>query len=275
MGIYFSSGDDGDEVANVGYRTVDWPASSPWVTAVGGTSLARGRHQRLPLRDGLGHHESDAHRRRVDARAARRLPLRLRRRHQQAVRAARHGSWAWCRRASPTTSPAHPCAPCPTSPWTAIPTPACLRPDADLLGRRVSYDTYRIGGTSLSSPLFAGIMALADQRAGHAHGFADPALYAALRRGAFRDVVRPPRAPWRSVRRDFVNGEDATDGVSYSAAHVQPDGHAAHPARLRRRDRRGLAHRPRLPDGARQVTGAARRRGEGEPHGDPPSPRFS
>src|SRR5439155_521259 len=36
IGVYFSSGDGGDELVNNGYATVDWPASSPWVTAVGG-----------------------------------------------------------------------------------------------------------------------------------------------------------------------------------------------------------------------------------------------
>ena len=41
----------------------------------------------------------------------------------------------------------------------------------------VSYGEYRIGGTSLSAPLFAGVMALADQRAGVHHGFANPWLY--------------------------------------------------------------------------------------------------
>ncbi len=40
IGIYFSSGDNGDESLFVGYTTTDWPASSPFVTAVGGTSLA-------------------------------------------------------------------------------------------------------------------------------------------------------------------------------------------------------------------------------------------
>src|SRR5438477_11907641 len=39
IGIYFSSGDNADETCVHGYATVDWPASSPWVTAVGGTSL--------------------------------------------------------------------------------------------------------------------------------------------------------------------------------------------------------------------------------------------
>ncbi len=45
IGVYFSSGDDGDEIADLGYRTVDWPASSPWVTDVGGTSLGVGVEQ--------------------------------------------------------------------------------------------------------------------------------------------------------------------------------------------------------------------------------------
>src|SRR4029079_17353910 len=49
------------------------------------------------------------------------------------------------------------------------------------------YDEYRIGGTSLSSPLLAGVMALADQAAGHAHGFASPALYAKAGTSAFHD----------------------------------------------------------------------------------------
>ena len=36
IGVYFSSGDNGDESSRFGFATVDWPASSPWVTAVGG-----------------------------------------------------------------------------------------------------------------------------------------------------------------------------------------------------------------------------------------------
>jgi subtilase family serine protease len=42
IGIYFSSGDNGDESLVEGYVTADWPASSPFVTAVGGTTLAIG-----------------------------------------------------------------------------------------------------------------------------------------------------------------------------------------------------------------------------------------
>src|SRR5204862_7843123 len=40
-GLSSSAGDDGAETVN-GYQSADWPASSPWVTAVGGTSLEVG-----------------------------------------------------------------------------------------------------------------------------------------------------------------------------------------------------------------------------------------
>jgi subtilase family serine protease len=42
IGIYFASGDNSDESLVVGYASPDWPASSPYVTAVGGTSLGVG-----------------------------------------------------------------------------------------------------------------------------------------------------------------------------------------------------------------------------------------
>jgi subtilase family serine protease len=45
---------------------------------------------------------------------------------------------------------------------------------------KAAYSEYRIGGTSVSSPLFAGLMALAIQRnGGNSIGFVNPALYAA------------------------------------------------------------------------------------------------
>src|SRR2546423_565359 len=44
-------------------------------------------------------------------------------------------------------------------------------------GRRRIIDSW-IGGTSLATPLVAGVMALADQSSGFPHGFVNPALYA-------------------------------------------------------------------------------------------------
>ena len=40
ISVMFSSGDNGDEVANTGTRQVDYEASDPYATAVGGTALA-------------------------------------------------------------------------------------------------------------------------------------------------------------------------------------------------------------------------------------------
>ncbi len=53
IGIQFSSGDYGDELVH-GVRTVDFPASDPWVTAVGGTSLQIGRANNYILEAGWG-----------------------------------------------------------------------------------------------------------------------------------------------------------------------------------------------------------------------------
>jgi subtilase family serine protease len=50
------------------------------------------------------------------------------------------------------------------------------------------------GGTSAATPLWAGVIALADQAAGHDLGFVNPALYRIasipLRRTAFHDVTK-------------------------------------------------------------------------------------
>lgn len=39
VSVLFSSGDDGDEYTTIGQVAADYPASSPWATAVGGTTL--------------------------------------------------------------------------------------------------------------------------------------------------------------------------------------------------------------------------------------------
>jgi subtilase family serine protease len=71
------------------------------------------------------------------------------------------------------------------------------------------YDEYRLGGTSLSSPIFAGLMALADQKAGFAHGFANPLFY--QNAGAFFDVLSVKTAV---ARRNYVNSVDSKDGTA-------------------------------------------------------------
>src|SRR5258708_9876992 len=54
IGIYFSSGDNSDESLVQGYTTTDWPASSPFVTSLGGTSLAVGASNNYLFETGWG-----------------------------------------------------------------------------------------------------------------------------------------------------------------------------------------------------------------------------
>ncbi len=217
IGVYFSSGDNGDEVDTLGYRSVDWSASSPWVTAVGGTSLGVGRTNNYLFETGWGTSRS--------------------------VLDTTNNVWSpdlpgdWWYGGGGGTSKLF------TQPWyqrkavpPAIadyfsPTPGRAVPDVAMVGDPttgmligetqtfsdgVYYDTYRVGGTSLSCPLFAGVMALADQRSRRPHGFANPALYAQAGKSAYRDIV-DPAGTIAAVRSDFANGENAADGINYSA----------------------------------------------------------
>jgi subtilase family serine protease len=80
-------------------------------------------------------------------------------------------------------------------------------------GSGVQYGEYRIGGTSLSSPLFAGLMALADEAAGSPHGFINPSLYTLVGTSAITDVVHVNGAV---VRVDYNNSVDAKKGTTTS-----------------------------------------------------------
>jgi subtilase family serine protease len=81
------------------------------------------------------------------------------------------------------------------------------------------YDQYRIGGTSLSSPLFAGLMADADQAARGSLGFVNPLLYHLDSGGqnsqAFYDVL--PAGKQAVIRNDYLNEENAAAGVLTTA----------------------------------------------------------
>ncbi len=83
------------------------------------------------------------------------------------------------------------------------------------------YDEYRIGGTSLASPLFAGMTALALQKAGKARRLPEPDD---LREPAtaFTDVKgTPPDAG--DVRADYANGVTPPTGYLYSVRTFNQD----------------------------------------------------
>ncbi len=222
IGVYFSSGDSGDETLGTTTRTatVDWPASSPWVTAVGGTSLAVSRSNTYMFETGWG-----TKRNRLNCTGT---LVATNNTWCAKPETYLYGSGGGTSRLFPQPSYQQGVVPASLATrWSS--TPARVVPDIAAVGdpntgmlvgqtqtfsTGTMYDEFRIGGTSLSSPLMAGIMAVAQQRNGKAFGFANPAIYG-LSSGAFNDIT-DPASTVAVVRADYGNGEDASNGILYS-----------------------------------------------------------
>jgi subtilase family serine protease len=214
ISMFFSSGDSGDETGGVAGATPtpDWPASSPWVTAVGGTSMGIAQNNSRLFELGWETGKSAL------AKGAWVKPF------------YQYGSGGGTSRLF--AQPSYQADVVPTS-ISRTYHGAAMRtiPDVSALGDpstgflvgqtqrfpdgHDAYSEYRIGGTSLSSPLYAGMFALAQQEAGHPYGLANPALYAT--RTASSDITQADLAANPGVvRTDFVNGVDDTLGYVYS-----------------------------------------------------------
>jgi subtilase family serine protease len=76
------------------------------------------------------------------------------------------------------------------------------------------YAEYRIGGTSLSSPLLAGVIAVADQKAGHALGFVNPLYYSLIGTSAVHDLIAP-KTPVAQVRTNYTNAVNPQAGFTF------------------------------------------------------------
>ena len=104
----------------------------------------------------------------------------------------------------------------------------------------IGYAESTIGGTSLATPLFAGLMADAEQAAGHPFGFLNPALYDMARSSAFHDVSKTslgadtPRRRRRSSTWAWTEAGAPAGCTSWATTDCSP-------GRLRRRDRSGFA----------------------------------
>ena len=222
IGVYFSSGDEGDEIADLGYRTVDWPTSSPWVTAVGGTSLGVGAHNNYLFETGWGTTKSAL----VDGVWTPDLPGDYLYGSGGGTSQIMGEPWYQFRVVPKAISQYFSSTPGRAVPDVAMvgdPNTGMLEGETQTFSDGVYYDTYRIGGTSVSCPMFAGLMALADQRAGRAHGFANPVFYRLAGSRAFRDIVNP-HGTVAVVRSDFDNGENAVDGVTFSVRTMNQTG---------------------------------------------------
>jgi subtilase family serine protease len=221
IGIYFSSGDSGDETFGgpASTATVDWPASSPWVTAVGGTSLAVGQSNDYLFETGWG-----TKRNRLNCKGF------LKQVNSWcATEPYLYGSGGGTSRIFAEPSYQQGVVPDSLATRWSTSFPGRVVPDISavgdpntgmLIGQTQAfsngnyYDEFRIGGTSLSSPLMAGIMAVAQQTRGSDIGFANPLIYS-LPAGAFHDVVSPASTV-ADVRADFANNEDGSAGILYS-----------------------------------------------------------
>jgi subtilase family serine protease len=91
------------------------------------------------------------------------------------------------------------------------------------------YSEYRIGGTSLASPLYAGVEAIADQAAGRSHGFVNPSIYRLYGTSALRDVV-PPATPKAVVRVNYNNSIDGSDGTTPILRSLDDEAQSIHTA---------------------------------------------
>lgn len=228
VSVLFSTGDQGDNFADFGLTSPDYPASSPFITAVGGTTLEVNKSNQ---------------------------------------RAAEYG-WSTAKQtlcASATTNCGTATTPAGALNWQAgggggtsytyaepfyqagiVPAALALRnvaitgaparviPDVSMDGDAqsgfligltqtfpdgVRYGQFKEGGTSLATPLLAGVIADADQAAGAPLGFLNPVLYKASTESttAFHDVM-PPKSPNSAavIRVDFANTVNASSGYAVS-----------------------------------------------------------
>jgi len=179
--VNFASGDDGDFAAAVGFKTVSFPASSPFATGVGGTSLALNPDNTIAFQTGWGNNLT----RIADTIALGSPPV-----NPPLPLGFQGGAGG-----GPSLTFARPSF----QSGLSVAGNTRLVPDIALLadpftgvefietiGGQLSVGV--VGGTSLATPLFSGIMAIAAQAAGHGLGQAAALVYD-LPAGAVNDVV--------------------------------------------------------------------------------------
>jgi subtilase family serine protease len=179
--VNFATGDNGDELAAVGFITVDFPASSPFATGIGGTSVALNANNSIAFQTGWGNNLT----RIAETNALNNSPVvpPLSLGFQFGA-----GGGASLTFARPSFQSG-----------LSVPGNTRLVPDISMfadpftgaeiiqtVGGQLSVGV--IGGTSLSTPVFSGVMAIAAQKAGHGLGQAAPLVYN-LPAGAVTDVV--------------------------------------------------------------------------------------
>ncbi|HEY7049062.1 MAG TPA: S53 family peptidase [Jatrophihabitantaceae bacterium] len=227
--VNFSSGDAGDHTAggtDLASKTVEFPADVPFVSGIGGTSVGIGKNGNWLWEAGW----------------------------QTAYSQLTNGAWD---PAPPGTyssgggggtsvlfgQPFYQKGRVPSSiseyngstPMRAVPDIAMpgdpntgfLVGETQVFPEGTHWDQYRIGGTSLSSPLMAGVMAVANQFAHRKFGFANPLYYRLIRTPALHDIAAPKK-PIAQIRTEYTNGVDATGGIDFKLGTIDVQSSTLH-----------------------------------------------
>ncbi len=209
----FSSGDNGDELANTAIKQTDSSASDPYVTAVGGTSTGINSSGSISLNTGWGTEKYSLSAGQTWSPAG-------------FLYGAGGGYSNLFNRPSYQDGVVRASAPpgraVPDVAMDADPTTGMLVGQTQTFPSGVHYGEYRIGGTSLASPLFAGMTALLIQHAGGGLGLLNPLIYGQAKAGTFTDIKGKPKDAG-NVRVDYANGVDPSAGIVYSVRTFNQD----------------------------------------------------
>jgi subtilase family serine protease len=241
VSVLFSTGDEGDNYSATGVTAPSYPASSPWATAVGGSSLEIGSSNQRLAEYGWStaryvYCTADAHALGFCKKKELNTWITL---------GSAPGSDPYAYGSGGGTSysyiqPYYQAGVVPTSlselrGTTAMRVVPDISMDGDpftgmLVGETqtypdgVHYGEYEIGGTSLASPLLAGTIARADETAGGSLGFVNPGLYSLSGKSSAIDDIVSPSSPMDTITPYDLNGQDATGGVLYLAAGIDDQG---------------------------------------------------
>jgi subtilase family serine protease len=166
--VNFSSGDSGDYASAVGFKTVSFPASSPFATAIGGTSLSLKSNDTIAFQTGWGTNLTKIADTAAKGNPATNPPL-----NEGFIFGAGGGSSLTFAKPSwqsglPGTMRQVPDVSMLADPYTGVEI-------IETVGGQLTVGV--IGGTSLASPMFSAIMAIASEKAGTGLGQAAPLLY--------------------------------------------------------------------------------------------------
>jgi subtilase family serine protease len=222
--VDFSSGDGADEVATLGERTADFPATSAGVTAVGGTTLEIDKAGKRIKETYWGTEKTPLINGKWDFAA-------------KVFSAGGGGGVSTAYREPAWQKPVVPRSEAtyggvragrvvPDLSMVADSTTGILIGQTETFASGATrYGQYRIGGTSVSCPLFSGVVALADQLAGKGLGLITPTLYKLSRHAKRRERLfydprgvktRHGQSLLANVRPDYVETNNPKSAVVYS-----------------------------------------------------------